>query len=555
MPEVAPNPSGPGAVDQNKAQLQALLHQLMSKGQAPQMGMPKPQQQATEQELTPQGFDTHHESNPKADIGQSMANFGAFVHNMVAQHKQNQIRDAMSEWQGLDQALEKAQVLAGDPSAPDYKEKVHKMLAEDPYIKANLDPSNPKAVKRLKNMYKALNVDMLDDKENVHRKGLDKMFKLKAAFNKVVGAKQKMDDHKQGGAQQADPAKRTGDLNSAITAMMDKAAVHAPDPKQGEEAARLGLEKQRIDMEAQKANQDKIQFKQGVDPESGKPTWFAFDATHPEKTYPVEVDGKKVGAESKFSQAQLGKVLSVEGKPYGVVGDKGVKVPEDPEWNEGDARKYDAANSAYAVAETNKLKNTRERAQTYVASRQYAVIGKDKVLHYRNANELNAHPDEYSPASGGIQVMAKEGLFTDIAWNVDNVRTSAHALTSGFDAKSRAQFIMALRSQDPANAMNTFLSSQAGKTIANDEAKINYLTAVASLMENAMAVRSVAAMGQGSQDLREAILRTIPGAGSSSLKMVDRQLDLFTGSLARIKSGIPTVVSGDAVITNPKDLD
>jgi hypothetical protein len=249
------NPANGGGVSGQKAQLDALVKSLMQRAGAPQPGgMVKPTPRSSPESMQQTGYRTQtFQGNSKgakmADAGEAISNFGSFVHNAVAQHKQNQVRDAMAEWQGFDQALEKAQVLAGDPSDPKYKENVQKYLAADPFVKANLDPSNPKAVKRLKNMYKALNVDLLDgDAENVHRKGLQQMFKAKTAFQKVQDAKAKQEQYKQGQGggqqqpQQVDPAKRQGQMNESIQKLMNQGTVQRADPKQAEEAARIGVE-------------------------------------------------------------------------------------------------------------------------------------------------------------------------------------------------------------------------------------------------------------------------------------------------------------------------
>jgi len=62
---------------------------------------------------------------------------------------------------------------------------------------------------------------------------------------------------------------------------------------------------------------------------------------------------------------------------------------------------------------------------------------------------------------------------------------------------------------------------------------LNFLT------ENAMAMRSVLGAGQGSEDLRNAIIRTLPGVMSPDKKYAQKQLDLFEKTLDRLKKGVP----------------
>jgi hypothetical protein len=541
------NPANGSGVSGQKAQLDALVKSLMQRAGAPQPGgMVKPTPRSSPESMQQTGYRTQtFPGNSKgakmADAGEAISNFGSFVHNAVAQHKQNQVREAMAEWQGFDQALEKAQVLAGDPSDPKYKENVQKYLAADPFVKANLNPSNPKAVKRLKNMYKALNVDLLDgDAENVHRKGLQQMFKAKDAFAKVKAAKDKLEGHQQQ-QQPVDPAQRQQQFQTSFGKLMNQGTVSAPDPKQMAEAARAGID-------LKKAEEDKNEFKQGIDPESGKPTWFRFDKTDPSKpAQRIEIDGKAIGAESKFSQSQIGKVVSIGTKPYGVVGKNGVITPGSPQWGEDEARNYDAANAAYAVQEANREKNTRLRSQTYLSSREYGVIWNKpdgtKQLVEVGPQVINAAaPGTYSPSGAGMTAMGRESKFQDIYWNIDNVEEAAKNLKTGLDEKTRASIIMALRSNDPAHSLSTFVSSEAAKSLKPDV--VDYLTALASLQENSMAIATLGGYGQGSDAVREAIARTAPNAGTPSYSYLHRQLTLLRGTAKRLEAGTPQMGNG-----------
>ena len=308
----APTPAMPGAggaPDQQKAAFDAIMKRLMATAQGGQMQMPQPRVQASPESLKQGQYDMSASQNKTEDIGKALGNMGTFIHNAVAQHKQNQIRDAVAEWDGFDRALTKAQVLAGDPSAPDYKDKVQKMLSEDPYVKANLDPSNPKAVKRLKNMYKALNVDLTDDKENVHRQGLAQMFKQNVAFKKVEEAKKKMLE-KAGGAQpiaNATPGDAQAAMNSprpnatpqdqqkafaeALQGFMSKMDVSKPDLKGMESAARIGAERE-------KNASDSVQYMQYTKPDGTIGIMAVDKKLKPGEqptARPVEVDDGKGG--------------------------------------------------------------------------------------------------------------------------------------------------------------------------------------------------------------------------------------------------------------------
>jgi hypothetical protein len=538
-------------VDQQKSQLDAVTQGILARASAPQAGgMQQPVPRAGADQLSKQGYNMQHNTNKKADAGQAIGNFGTFVHNMVAQHKQNQIRDAMSEWQGFNHSLENAQALAGDPSAPDYQQKVQKMLAQDPWIKANLDPANPKAQKRLKNMYKALNVDLLEgDKDNVHRDGLKRFFQVNTAMQKVKEMGQKMAGHQQQ-KPPMDAQKQQGMFQEGLQKLMSQQTFQKPDMARQEEAARLAMESKRMQM-------DKFDFKQGVDPDTNKPTWFAFDKTNPNAPpKKMQVDGKDIGVQSKFSEAQHGKVMSIGSKPYGVVGPHGVIVPGDPEWTDKDTRNYDAANKAYAVQEADKEKNTRIRTDTYLDSREYSVIknspdGTHKLMMIGPRAINAAPPGTYSPAGAGMTAEGKEAKFQDIYWMLDNVETAAKNLKHPLDVKTRAMMISALQSNDPAKFLGQLRSSAAIQALPEDVQ--DYITAMAGLQENSMALASLGGYGAGSDAVREAIAKTVPNVGTPNLRYLERQISLVRGQAQRLEKGVPGM-GADTVISDPSKV-
>lgn len=242
----------PNAVDSSTDKLKQLTQSLIAMATRPQAGVRQPQPRAgygaealsPDKPMLPSG-------NKYKDAGATVYNLGAFVSNMVKAHKQRQVSDAVSEWQGFDAALQRAQVMAGDPSAPDFQQKVQQKLKSDPWIQANLDPANPKSVKRIKNMYKALNVDLLaDGEENVHREGLKRFFRSKEALDKAKANQQKMQQYK------SDPQAKQRAMQQSLQKLMSMQTLQQPDPKAIESAARAaeamaGVEERRALVEEQ----------------------------------------------------------------------------------------------------------------------------------------------------------------------------------------------------------------------------------------------------------------------------------------------------------------
>jgi hypothetical protein len=361
-----------------------------------------------------------------------------------------------------------------------------------------------------------------------------------------------------------DPQQKQQQFGESLSKLMGQQTFKPPDMARAEEAARIAVE-------AQRATAEKYDFKQGVG-QDGKPTWFAFDKTHPDapahEIKTVGADGKLQSVDSAVASkpnANLGKVTTVEGAPYGVLGPNGVVTPSDPEFAKGlngDAdwykRKMDEGNKAYAMAEAKKVSLAGVRAETYVSSRHYAAINKKTgQLEYPNASQMNREPDLYAPVTGGMQAMAKEAVFGDIYYNVDNVEEAAQQMVAkggAFTVKARANMLLALAHNDPAETVKTMISSGAMGNLTDEQGA--YLRAIASLSENAMAMRSVAGLGQGSEDLRNAIRAVVPNAGTPNLKYLQGQLKLFRGTAQRLEKGVPGVVykQSAAPISDPNAI-
>jgi hypothetical protein len=476
-------------------------------------------------QIIPQHAGKANAAPDQAMMGQQGANdIWRGVQQAIQEHKQKQLNEATAMWMTLQAAHERLTMVG--KAKPDGSVN----LMDDPMAKAILtDP------KRMKNMAKAFQVDMMNpEKTNVYAEGLKKAMTLDKSGKMIKMLKGLIG---KGPKPQIGPEQRGQmgqELGQRVEGMTGPGQV---DPAKVAELARVGEEEKRTNIMAR----EKYDFKPGTDPKSNKPGWFAFDKTDPSKPGKrVEIEGEQIGTtQGRPSQAQMGKAVTIEGKPYGIVGQNGIVTPSDPEFQKDESiqRKYMEANKAWSAAEAAKAKLAGIRASTYINSREYGVYDNEtKSLTMANPNQINGNPGRYAPAGGAMQAMTKEAVFKDIYYNADNVDAAAKNLKNGFTSQQRAQFIVAMRSTDPANSFSTFLSSSAAP---KEQDQIDYLTAIASLQENAMAMRAVAGLGAGSDQLREAILRTVPGPGSPSYAMVKRQLELFRGTAKRLETAVP----------------
>lgn len=158
-------------------------------------------------------------------------------------------------------------------------------------------------------------------------------------------------------------------------------------------------------------------------------------------------------------------------------------------------------------------------------------------LTLTNPATVNANPGRFVPGQLGSQSMSKEAIFQDIDYNTANVSKALENLHNGFSPKARAQVAYMLSSSDPHSALEKFLKSEVAGTLTPDQ--VDYVTALQSLNENAMSMRSIAGMGQGSDSMRQAIKDTLPGAETPNKEYAQRQIQLLQGTINRLRTGVP----------------
>jgi hypothetical protein len=70
------------------------------------------------------------------------------------------------------------------------------------------------------------------------------------------------------------------------------------------------------------------------------------------------------------------------------------------------------------------------------------------------------------------------------------------------------------------------------------DAQKDFVIAATQMNERVLSLRNVAGMGQGAQDLRQAIQATLPGAGSGDKKTMLKQLDAFDQQASLLRKGV-----------------
>lgn len=181
------------------------------------------------------------------------------------------------------------------------------------------------------------------------------------------------------------------------------------------------------------------------------------------------------------------------------------------------------------------------RGASYKDNQQYQAYDSqnDNKPVYVTGKQLKDNPDRYMPTATTAKALGQTALIEDIRGTVGDTRAAIKNLKTEFTPEARAQMALVFKSRDPSSAWSQFWGGSWAKGLTPDQQ--DYLVKVQLLHENAMAMRSVLGAGQGSEDLRNAISATIPGASTPSKEFATKQLDSFEKVLNRLERGVPKV--------------
>ena len=161
-------------------------------------------------------------------------------------------------------------------------------------------------------------------------------------------------------------------------------------------------------------------------------------------------------------------------------------------------------------------------------------------LNWDQINQFNqTDPGRFLPAGTTVPALKQEALIGDIRGNIEQVDKALNKLPEDFGALDRAKIAFALRSNDPKGAMNQLMSSGAISNLSPEQQE--YIITITNLVENALSMRTLLGVGQGSRDLRAAIEAVIPGPTTPNKSYAKKQLQYFAKTLERLEKGIPGV--------------
>jgi hypothetical protein len=237
--------------------------------------------------------------------------------------------------------------------------------------------------------------------------------------------------------------------------------------------------------------------------------------------------------------------LMINGKPGGVIRNGQPLTPDSPNWTPQDA--VQLANYLKTYGEGEEAKNKRiqlasqSRVEAYMKTRMYAAMdAQNGSLVYITPSQMSQNPGRYAPAGPAVQAKNRAGIFQEIDTATNFLNDAITKLPNdAFDPAARLQIAAALRSPDPESAMHEFFTSDVAATLS--EPQIEYVTTLKNMQESALALRSVAGLGQGSDKLRDAITQLLPGAGTPSKAYAIRQMKIFRSEVNALRTTVPTI--------------
>jgi hypothetical protein len=248
-----------------------------------------------------------------------------------------------------------------------------------------------------------------------------------------------------------------------------------------------------------------------------------------------------IAGEAKPPKHSAGEVKLDEGIPTGIYGE-GDKLYRANDPNMPPELK--AALTDAVGAHSQKVKEGLDQATAgravLAGSRAVNMITPDGQMVAVNGEDLprfmRENPGAVEAGAGAsVPAMGQQALINDIRTSAENVSKNLNVLDrKGFDYAKLAAALA-----DPNTTSEAYL--QAIPRGSLDDKGQQFVADLFNLREQAMAMRAVLKAGQGSEDMRRAILQTLPGIASGSSGFGKKQLDNLLGVLARVEKGVPKV--------------
>jgi hypothetical protein len=190
---------------------------------------------------------------------------------------------------------------------------------------------------------------------------------------------------------------------------------------------------------------------------------------------------------------------------------------------------------AQDAAEEKKFLRQKELAEargaSYGQNRVVTWTDENNVMHTGFARDLPANAAPVAPAAKAEAQNAQFDEMQSASKTLRNAISKMEPLTPAAIAK------ISTAMREGHGITSNELKSAGMDSLS--PAQKDFVIWATQLNERALSLRGVAGMGQGAQDLRQAIQATLPGAGSGDKKTMLKQLDAFDNQAALLRKGVP----------------
>jgi hypothetical protein len=213
------------------------------------------------------------------------------------------------------------------------------------------------------------------------------------------------------------------------------------------------------------------------------------------------------------------------------------------ESDKGFLSSYPAANTtpATTMAQTNQRGNLLIQAGQERNLQPVIDTADSNRLVLRNAEDINnenrIHPGRYAPAGPGIPTMQRGAQFRALKSSIALARESVANLPN-WDAGTRAQLANMMASDDP-GTIREWLRGSVGSTMTDKQKEA--VQNLAILSEDALSLRNLMGLGQGSDMVRKAVGGLLPSGKTPDKKYALDQLDRFERLRSQLEQGNPTL--------------
>jgi hypothetical protein len=216
--------------------------------------------------------------------------------------------------------------------------------------------------------------------------------------------------------------------------------------------------------------------------------------------------------------------------------------PTTPEYNGKTYPSVQAAQAAWGK-EAERIKNEEAASAAGARGGAYGRNRPVQVVDTWNGNrpvtvsaaDAEDNPERYLTAGGAEKALPREALINDIRVSAETVGKNLDVL----NAKGVDRATLAAALADPNSTAQAYM--QGLPRGALDDKAQTFVSDLFNLREQAMALRQVLGAGAGSEDMRHAILATLPSIASPNAKFAQHQIDNLISVLNRVERGIPKV--------------